>query len=153
MSRRFFSAITLTLLDILLGSALVSSAVWADETVGPSVKFTRGAVNSVLISAGDGQLAVYGVGQQAANQAETKCEQLLLTHHRRDVLSDVTGVSSTDTLIIAPEAERAWFEQPAEFWNAFTKSRYLGRHGVSGLDRSPYHNRVTVSCNISVPTH
>lgn len=122
MPRRFFSAITL--FGFLLGSALISSAVWANETVGPSVKFTRGAINSVLISAGDGQLAVYGVGQQAANQAESKCEQLLLTHHRRDVLSDATGVSSAEPLVIAPEAERAWFEQPAEFWTAFTKNRF-----------------------------
>ena len=117
MLYRLFSA-------LLLVIVLPLPSVTADEPFGPSVKFNRSAVNSVLISSGDRNLAVYGVGQRDTKQQDAKYEQLLLTHHRRDVLGDAIGALPVGTSIIAPEAERVWLEKPIEFWNAFTKNRF-----------------------------
>ncbi len=100
------------------------SSVIADEPFGPSVKFKRAAVNSVLISSGNGTLAVYGVEQHEASQPPATCEQLLLTHHRRDVVGSAMRTVPSGTSIVAPEAERVWLEKPMEFWNAFTKNRF-----------------------------
>ena len=76
---------------ILLVSLFYSTSVSADEPFGLSVKFKRAAVNSITISSGDGKLAVYGLEQQNGN-GQGKHEQLLLTHHRRDVLGSASGV-------------------------------------------------------------
>lgn len=88
------------------------------------VNFSPGAINSALISVGDGALAIYDVGKHTPDKSLLKCEQLLLTHHRRDVLSDAIGTLSSSTPITAPKAERDWLEKPTEFWNAFTQSRF-----------------------------
>ncbi|MEQ1828559.1 MAG: hypothetical protein ABL921_21535 [Pirellula sp.] len=111
-------------LAILLVRVLCSPSVTADEPFGPSVKFKRAAVNSVLISSGDGKLAVYGLEQRGDGQEDAKHEQLLLTHHRRDAIGGAIGLLPSRTAIVAPEAERVWLEKPAEFWNAFTKNRF-----------------------------
>ncbi len=111
-----------TLLVLICVSAWPSAM--ADEPFGPSVKFHRAAVNSVLISSGAGNLAVYNLGQRDSLQQVTMYEQLLLTHHRRDVVGSALKALPSGTSIVAPDAERVWLEKPTEFWNAFTKNRF-----------------------------
>ena len=105
-------------------SVLPSLKVKADEPFGPSVKFKRAVVNSVSISSDSGSLAVYDLGQHEVSQKQASYEQLLLTHHRRDVVGSAIDAVPSGTVIVAPDAERDWLEKPTEFWNAFTKNRF-----------------------------
>ncbi len=68
-------------------------------------------VNQFTITSGGKSLAIYG----AVKGADT----VLLTHHRRDALGKLGGVT-----VIAPAAERAHFEKAREFWTGFAKKRF-----------------------------
>lgn len=87
------------------------------EQLTKSCEFTGGAVNSVAISRGEKTLAVYGLSQGIA-------EQLLLTHHRRDVLSNARRLIESGTKAVAPGAEQALIESPETFWAEFVTKRF-----------------------------
>ncbi len=84
------------------------------------VAFQEGAINSVLVSSEGKATAIYGV----ANNAIENCEQVLLTHHRRDVVWKAQPAMIAGVAVMAPEAEREWLENTATYWNGFTKSRF-----------------------------
>lgn len=73
----------------------------------------------MLITRNGGKLAVY----RAGNSSVPELQQILLTHHRRDVLPTVDE-SVEGTIATAPLAEREWFEKPDQFWNAFVANRF-----------------------------
>ena len=77
-------------------------------------RFQRGPVNSAILEAGGRKLAVYNAGTN-------EVEQLLLTHHRRDVTEINRG---TGAKVIAPKAEQALLQNPKRFWTDFTKKRF-----------------------------
>lgn len=90
------------------------------EAITPNVAFEPGAVNSVLVQQNGKRLAVYG----ASDQKASNCEQVLLTHHRRDVLGKARPAIAAGAAAVAPEAERELIEKPNDFWNAFTTNRF-----------------------------
>lgn len=89
---------------------LLASAAGADE-----VSVERGPINSVVIKRAGQRLAVYGGAD---------CEQVLITHHRRDVVWRARAAIGERAKAVAPEAERDFLEKPGEFWNAFTQNRF-----------------------------
>ncbi|MDA1050145.1 MAG: MBL fold metallo-hydrolase [Planctomycetota bacterium] len=90
------------------------------EAITPHVSFERGAVNAVLVERDGKHLAIYGT-KDAKN---LECEQVLLTHHRRDVVWRARSAIAAGAVAVAPEAERELIEKPADFWNAFTTNRF-----------------------------
>lgn len=92
----------------------------AEEALTPHVSFEPGAVNGVLIEQDGKHLAIYGT----KDARELPCEQVLLTHHRRDVLWLARPAVAAGATAVAPEAERTLIEKPGEFWNAFATNRF-----------------------------
>ena len=90
------------------------------EVVTPRVDFMAGPVNTVVVRQDGKHLAIYG----AENKSGIAFEQILVTHHRRDVVCNARDAISEETIVVAPEQERDLLEKPAEFWDAFTKSRF-----------------------------
>ncbi|MFO1063882.1 MAG: MBL fold metallo-hydrolase [Pirellulales bacterium] len=105
----------------LLACVLIVSAAQADDSkaIPPRVMVLSGAINTVAIKSGDKQLAVYG-----SSSASQPPDLLLLTHHRRDVLSYVDVGAGVPDRIAAPAAEREWISQPELFWAQYPKSRF-----------------------------
>ena len=99
---------------------LVPRGAVSVEVVTPHVLFNAGAVNTVQIEKEGKHLAVYG----AEPPENTFLEQVLVTHHRRDVVWKTRTAISADTAVVAPRQERDLLEKPDEFWNAFTKKRF-----------------------------
>ena len=92
----------------------------ASELILPTVSIEHAAINGVLIEQDGKYLAIYG-----ANVSNKKnCEQVLLTHHRRDVLWKARHMIETGTKAVAPADERDLIENPSLFWNAFVKDRF-----------------------------
>lgn len=89
------------------------------ERLTRQLTYTPGSVNRVTIQHGGKQLAVYGV-----EPGDASVDTVLLTHHRRDVLSFVQPAIDRDADIVAPLAERDLIEQPQEFWESFTVARF-----------------------------
>ena len=90
------------------------------ERITEHLVLSGGAVNGVVLEHEGERLAVYG----APNGEELRVDQMLLTHHRRDVIWAARQAITGQTAVVAPEAERHLIEQPNEFWNAFTKGRF-----------------------------
>lgn len=93
---------------------LLVSASCADE-ITPHISFERGPINTVLVEREGRTLAVYG---GAAS------EQVLVTHHRRDVVWKAREAIAAGANVVAPEQERQLLEKPGEFWDAFTTNRF-----------------------------
>lgn len=92
-----------------------ASRLMADHVL-PSLAVASGAINQVVIRQGDAALAVYHAG-------EAQVDQLLLTHHRRDVVWSARLVDD-DCRVVAPESERELLENPQVFWEAFQTARF-----------------------------
>ena len=104
-----------TFLFLLLPLRAVSA-----EAITPHVSFERAAVNSALVEQDGKYLAIYGT-----NGAQSfECEQVLLTHHRRDIVWKARRAIDAGAAAVAPEQERELIEKPGEFWNAFTRNRF-----------------------------
>jgi glyoxylase-like metal-dependent hydrolase (beta-lactamase superfamily II) len=88
------------------------------ELIASGVSFHRGSTNAVLVERDGKTLAIYGI------DAAQNCEQVLLTHHRRDVVWKARMAIEAGAIAVAPEAERDSIEQPGKFWDAFTKNRF-----------------------------
>ena len=82
---------------------------------GLSFRLSRGPVNSFVVEREGKRLAVYGAAD---------CEQVLITHHRRDVVWKARTAIGGGAEAVAPKAERDLLEKPGEFWDAFTKNRF-----------------------------
>lgn len=91
------------------------------EQLLPHVEFERGAVNGVLVDLGDQkQLAVYS--RPASSDAQPVA--VLLTHHRRDVVTAARDVINAGAKVFAPADELALFKNPGEFWESFWDNRF-----------------------------
>lgn len=104
------------ILSLLLTGA-TSATIAADE-ISPHLQFYPGAVNGVLIEDGDTTVSVYGLPDKV------EVDHLLLTHHRRDVVTSAAKVIKAGAHVHAPEAERALIEQPEAWWEAFWEKRF-----------------------------
>lgn len=105
---------------IFICTLLLPLHVVAAESITPSVTFDGGYVNAVSVARAGKRLAIYGLRDGMASG----CEQVLLTHHRRDVLGKARPVINAGAAAVAPEAERELIEKPGDFWNAFTTNRF-----------------------------
>ncbi|MEO8497514.1 MAG: MBL fold metallo-hydrolase [Planctomycetota bacterium] len=99
---------------------LLSARGLAAEAITPRVSLESGAVNAVLVEQDGNRLAIYGT----TDAAKPKCEQILLTHHRRDVLAQARPAVTAGAAAVAPEKERDLIEKPGDFWNAFATNRF-----------------------------
>lgn len=106
---------TTFLVSLLLPLHALSAA-----PITPHVSFERGAVNAVIVAQDGKRLAIYGTSDPGA----VDCEQVLLTHHRRDVVGTARPSIAAGAAAVAPEQERPLIEQPREFWNAFATNRF-----------------------------
>lgn len=100
----------LVLLVVLIATVQVSAA---SAQLADGLRFRRGAVNSVVLEAGGKRLAFY--------RADEAVEQVLLTHHRRDVTESTRGTTAKR---IAPKAEQALLQNPKRFWTEFQTKRF-----------------------------
>lgn len=94
----------------------VTTLLSEELTTNCHVEF--GPVNRVSIHAKDARLAIY------SGSAKDRAECLLLTHGRRDVVTDGTALIRAGVRIIAPERESYALQRPREFWNAFPKNQF-----------------------------
>ena len=96
-----------------------SMSLPAAEKITPSVTLHRGAVNGVEIIRRGQRMAVYGWPRTVRG----KCELLLLTHHRRDVVAQARRLSK-QAMVVIPAAEKALIESPEKFWDSFRTRRF-----------------------------
>ena len=87
---------------------------------GPRMTIEAGAVNQVLLEGESSDLAIYGW------QVETafRIDHVLLTHARRDVVTDAVRLNKAGVKVIAPEREKYHLETSQKFWNRFDTSRF-----------------------------
>lgn len=102
----------LTLLVALIASRLPA------EDVTPHLHVVPGAVNSAVID-DDGTIVIVYGGRNSPD-----VDHLLLTHHRRDVVTSAYSALKSAGNVCAPEAERDLFEKPGEWWLAFVEKRF-----------------------------
>ena len=105
---------------ILFGLVLLPLPAFAADAVTATLSFETGAVNAAVVERNGKHLAVYGTG----NWREFSCEQVLLTHHRRDVVWKAGAARASGAAVVAPEQERDLIENPNEFWDTFTENRF-----------------------------
>ncbi len=89
------------LLILLTTSSIVSAAV---------IHRDLGHANGFDIKANGETVSVYA--------PETKSTRVFLTHHRRDLYSNLSN------RIVAPSAERAHFEKTHEYWTGMATKRF-----------------------------
>lgn len=77
-----------------------------------------GPINRVSIHAEDAKLAIY------SGAAEDSVECLLLTHGRRDVVTNALALIRTGVRIIAPEREAYALQKAKDYWTAFPKNQF-----------------------------
>ena len=90
------------------------------KKVTPNVSVVRGPVNGVLIQRNGETLAVYG--DPRAEPA--KVQQVLFTHHRRDVAWAGRRLVEQGSKAVAPEAEKALFSEVGQFWESYRTGRF-----------------------------
>ncbi len=98
----------------------VSTRATVAEKLLPHVEFEPGPVNGVLIGSGDKQVAVYAKPRSSDIQPAS----VLLTHHRRDVVTAAQEIIASGAKPYAPAAEEALLAGPEEFWEIFWTKRF-----------------------------
>ena len=91
------------------------------EQISTSLTFIREAINGAIITKGNSRLALYGDPRKNAKEVE----QVLFTHHRRDVIWAGRQLVSRGAKAVVPEKERSYFENPAKHWEEFIKIRLV----------------------------
>src|SRR5712692_2090248 len=114
MSRKFLA---LAAAGVLLASAAETFPV---EKIAAGVSVVRGPVNGVLIQRNGDTLAVYSDPRPEPAQAS----QVLLTHHRRDVVWAGRRLVEQGAKAVAPEAEKALFTGVGAFWQRYKTARF-----------------------------
>ena len=103
---------------ILLAALSVFGGRATGETVLPSLRVERGAVNTVRLG-GNPVVWIY----RAPVSVPAASQRLLLTHGRRDVLP--RDPNSWDTWdVIAPVSERALLTEGSVFWEQYRSKRF-----------------------------
>ncbi len=103
--------------------------LWAAETPSPGVgSLTRlsdhllvfhGSVNVGIVRDGERALLIDcadGLGEALKQCGIARIERVLLTHYHRDQYCGLNALPGKRK-IVAPEAERAWIEDPASYWD------------------------------------
>ena len=86
---------------------------------GPiNVGILRSGDTALLLDCGDAAVA-----DALPDLGVTHVERILFTHHHRDQACGASRFVKTATKLVAPEAERAWFENVESYWND-PKSRW-----------------------------
>jgi glyoxylase-like metal-dependent hydrolase (beta-lactamase superfamily II) len=109
-----------TWLAILVSLLLFPVESSPGEQVTSSLSVQSGPVNAVVIQKDDARLSVYGV----SDRDSPRMEQVLLTHHRRDVAWAARLAVDAGAAAVAPAAEADLLAHPGTFWNAFTQNRF-----------------------------
>ncbi len=107
------------ILGLILVAVTLPRLICADE-ITPHVSYAAGPINSVVVEQGGKQLAIYGAVADSSQQVE----EVLLTHHRRDVVWRARPLVDGGIPATAPTAERELFEAPQNFWDSFTTNRF-----------------------------
>src|ERR1700720_3935668 len=90
------------------------------EKLTASLSVARGPVNGVLIQRHGETLAVYG----DPRPNPTRANQVLFTHHRRDVVWAGRAMVEHGAKAIGPEAEKPLFDGAAQFWDHYRTARF-----------------------------
>ena len=90
------------------------------EKLLPHVEFESGPVNGVLIDVGGQQVAVYSKPQSS----DARPAAVLLTHHRRDVVTAAESAIAAGAKAYGPAAEEALLVSPEAFWDEFWTKRF-----------------------------
>jgi len=108
------------------------------EHLSPQVTVHSGAVNQVVIERAGSRLAVY-----ASPDHVESVEYLLLTHHRRDVISGAKAAADSGTKVVAPQSEQELIASPQAFWSNFVTSRFhdYGQQSTKILAEPPSVSR------------
>ena len=93
------------------------------EELTANASFRAGSVNQVLIESGPAQLAVY-TAAPGSKANDAPIEKLLLTHGRRDVVTDALPLIRAGVGVTAPEREAYALQKAADYWNAFPQSQF-----------------------------
>ncbi|MBZ5596302.1 MAG: MBL fold metallo-hydrolase [Acidobacteriia bacterium] len=109
------------LLVPLIGSVLLAPAQPSQvEKISASVSVVHGPVNGVVIERNGEVLAIYG----DPRQKPVRAKQVLFTHHRRDVAWGGRQLVEGGAEAVAPEAEKALFNDVAQFWEHYRTARF-----------------------------
>lgn len=92
----------------------------AIEKLSASVSVVRGPVNGVLIQHHGAVLAIYGDPRPDPGKAQ----QVLFTHHRRDVVWAGRRLAKRGAAAAAPEVEKALFTNVGDFWSHYRTARF-----------------------------
>lgn len=111
---RIFSAVLALSVSLFAGS---QSFAAGELPEGLHVK--EGPINQVLVGHPTPRVAIYSSPDEAAKHVT----DLLMTHHRRDVVIAASNIAA-ETHLFAPESERGLFESPSEFWDGFWTKRF-----------------------------
>jgi glyoxylase-like metal-dependent hydrolase (beta-lactamase superfamily II) len=90
------------------------------EKITAGVSVVRGPVNGVLIQRNGNTLAIYG----DPRPKPVKANQVLFTHHRRDVVWAGRKLVEQGAKAVAPEAEKALFADVGPFWDHYKTARF-----------------------------
>jgi glyoxylase-like metal-dependent hydrolase (beta-lactamase superfamily II) len=105
---------------VLVGQFVAAKHDVQAEEISARLSFYSGAINGVLVGGKPESVAVYSAPKTQAEGVTT----VLLTEHRRDVVTAAKAVIAAGAKVITPEAEREWFESTAEFWDGFWTKRF-----------------------------
>ncbi len=106
---------------LLVVAALAGLCAGAtDETLGPSVTLSRGAINGVCLECDGHRLIVYGDPLERWKTADL----VLFTHSRRDVVWAGRTLVESGARAVVPAKEVPQFSQVQEFWTSFWDKRY-----------------------------
>lgn len=115
--RVYFAAV---MMMVLIGQLTESSRRVQAEEISAHLTFHSGAINGVVIGNAKNSVAVYSA---PAGQAEG-IQTVLLTEHRRDVVTAAEAVIAAGAKVVAPESERELIESPDEFWESYWTKRF-----------------------------
>lgn len=98
----------------------VSARATVADKLLPHVAFESGPVNGALIDAGNQTIAVYS----KPRSSNATPSAVLLTHHRRDVVTAAQNAIASGAKAYAPAAEAALLASPEKFWEEFWTKRF-----------------------------
>ncbi|HXI38705.1 MAG TPA: MBL fold metallo-hydrolase, partial [Bryobacteraceae bacterium] len=110
------------LAPLVAGAILATSAAPSAPVEKIAAGFTviRGPVNGVLIQRNGQRLAIYGDPRPKPAVAD----QVLFTHHRRDVVWAGRQLVVQGAKAVAPEAEKVLFTDIGSFWEHYRTARF-----------------------------
>jgi glyoxylase-like metal-dependent hydrolase (beta-lactamase superfamily II) len=101
-------------------TALVSASCSPGRPSLGEARFLPGPINTLVMERNGRRLVVYG----DASEAFPAADQVLFTHHRRDVVRAGRRLVEEGALAVVPAAEQSWFSDPLAFWRAYSEERF-----------------------------